>query len=248
MLGVSSRVRASPLCNPCAQKRKSPAISVVSRPVREAGAHNGGRLSTQLAISTSIHATARGPSRRGAGKVFSCTMRQTVDRPGPNTSHHIGYSQHPGGSRWRHLCQMLRSRTQADDEFGHLALQQSESSDIRMQPRGDRGCFRVQVRHRRQDFSRFFLGGRAVLGDVARPWSAEPHGCCSRNTAVRPPAGSRKRIAAVGYGRHSLPACSRLDSTKDRLAHKLGGCYAQIHKSRDGIIHERRCPCRRMKR
>jgi hypothetical protein len=43
---------------------------------------------------------------------------------------------------------MLRSRAQASNEFGHLVLQQSESSDIRVQPSRDRGCLRVQVRYR----------------------------------------------------------------------------------------------------
>jgi hypothetical protein len=73
-------------------------------------------------------------------------MRQTVDEA--NTSNHIGYSQHLAGIRWRRLCRILRSRTQASSQSGHLALQQSESSDIRVQPNVDLGCLRVQTRDR----------------------------------------------------------------------------------------------------
>jgi hypothetical protein len=69
----------------CAWSRRA-ASAVRRRPLamtRERQDHNDGRLSIQFAISVSIHAMAFGPSRRGAGNVFSCTMRQTVDRPRP---------------------------------------------------------------------------------------------------------------------------------------------------------------------
>jgi hypothetical protein len=75
-------------------------------------------LSTQLAISASIHATARGPSRRGPGKVLSCTMRQTVDRPRPTRRTTSAIRSIRAG--WRHLCPTMGSRTQASNEFSHF--------------------------------------------------------------------------------------------------------------------------------